>query len=150
MVPVAIAIAAVVVATVPGGISIKVIVVVNDVPVIPIDIPGTPSPPATPSAARERTKGNAAAEPEQRPRGEITGRVPGSHIRRPIDYGWIVLRNIDHLWVRGFDDDGVGRLLGNCDLGTGLEIALSLGLRTQGLYGCHNLRRLVVISLAQR
>ena len=79
---IAVVIGAVVIATVPGGVTIKSAVVIGNGPAGPVAIPRSPSPSAAP-AASQSADSDARTKTEQRSRSNLSGRVAGRYIGRP-------------------------------------------------------------------
>jgi hypothetical protein len=126
-----IVVAAVVIAAVPSGIAVEVIVVVGYGATCPITIPGIPSPSAT-TAVSQSTKSDSCAEADDAG-SHISYGVSRSYIWRAIDRGGVVYRDIYDLRVRGFDDDSLRRLLFDCDLRIRRETARGLGFSARNV-----------------
>src|SRR5215471_3256039 len=101
------------VAPVPGGVSVEIVVVVNDRSTMPVASPCSPSPT---SAARQSAEGNSRAEPDNSSCGDITCTVPGSDVRIAVNRCWIVLGNVHDLRIRGLNHDGLRRLVHDFNL----------------------------------
>src|SRR6516164_11085693 len=133
VVAVTVVIAAVVVAAVPGGISVVGPAVIHHRGAVPPTVP-TAVAPAAASTAHHSADSDASAETDNACRSYIASGVRGSHIgryhiRRPVNHGRVVLRNVDNLWVGGLNHNSLRGLLHHGDLRIGLETTFCFGLR---------------------
>ena len=132
VVAIAVMVATVIVSTVPGRISVIASAVINDRGTVPATVPTAISPSAT-SAAHHRADRNSSTERKQTGRYHIAcgiygGNVTWDHIGIAINHRGVVLRNIDDLRIGRLNHDRLRRLLHDCDLRAGLEIALLFSL----------------------
>src|SRR4051794_20495323 len=146
---VTVVIVAIVVTTVPRGVSVEAIVAIDNRSAAPVTIPGVPAPTTT-TAAGKSTKGHSSTEADHACGRHISRCVSGGNVWRTVNYRGIVFGDIDDLRIRGLNDDRFRCLLYDGHLRCRFEVARSPGLRTQSLDRCHHFRRLVVIGLSQR
>src|SRR5215472_8899319 len=106
-------VSAVVVASVPSRVSVKIVMVVNDCATVPVASPCAPSPSATPATVHQCTDCDSGAEPDNSSCSHIAGTVTGSDVRIVVNRCRIVLRNIHDVGIRGFNHNGLRRLLNN-------------------------------------
>src|SRR5580704_9633089 len=149
VVAIAAVIATVVVPAVPGRIAVVRTAVIDHGGAVPPTVPTAVSPAAT-SAAHQCSDSDPGAEANDSGSGHVSRAVPGSHIRRAVNYRGVVLGNVNDLRVGWLNDDRLWRLLHHGDLRAGLEIASCFSLRAQSLDRGHYLGLLVVICLSQR
>jgi hypothetical protein len=107
VVTVAVMISAVVIASVPGGISVVAAAVIHNRSTVPAAVPTAVPPTATPPA-HHRAHGDPCTETNNAGGDHITrrvygGYVSGDNVRRSINNGGVVLRNIHNLWVGGLN-----------------------------------------------
>jgi len=150
VVAVMIEVASIVVTAMPGSIPVISSPAIQHCGAVPATSPTAIPPSAAPASAHQCSHRDSSAKPNNARSGHVTSAVARSHIGRAIDYGWVVLGDVNDLWVRRLDHDYLRALLYNRELGAGLESAVSFGLRTQGLDSCHHLSRLIVICLSKR
>src|SRR5215470_6325522 len=98
------------------SVSVKIVMVVNDCATVPIASPCAPSPSAAPATVHQCTDCDSCAEADNSSCSHIAGTVPGSDVRIAVNRCRIVLRNINDLGIRGFNHDGLRRLLNNFNL----------------------------------
>src|SRR5215469_5204567 len=132
VVAVTVVVAAVVVAAVPGLISVVGPTVIHHCRAVPTTAPTAISPAAA-SAAHHCADSDAGAESDNACRSYVACAVRGSHIgryhiRRPVNHGRVVLRNIDNLWIGGLNHNSLRGLLHHGDLRIGLETTFCFGL----------------------
>src|SRR5262245_5886790 len=89
------------VATMPGGISIERVVVVDDGTSCPISSPRVPAP----ASGRPCPECDTSAERDRARRCYIGCTVSRRYIRVSVDHGGIVLRNVDNVRVRRLNHD---------------------------------------------
>src|SRR5262245_45164195 len=114
------------VATVPSRIAVEGVVVVQHRAAGPVASPRPPSPAAT----RERTNCYAGTEGERTREGDVSRCVTRRHVRVTVNDGGVVLRNVDDLRVRWFNDNRLRALLHDCHLRCRFQVPGSLPLRT--------------------
>src|SRR5260370_14641619 len=107
VVTVAVVIATVIVAAVPGGISVIPTTVVHDCGAVPATIPTAVAPAAAPTAHHRAHRDSGTKSNDARGR-HIASGIRGSHIsrnyiRRSVNHGRVVLRDIHNLWIGGLN-----------------------------------------------
>lgn len=140
---------AIVVAAVPSRITVVGSSVIDHGRSMPAAVPVAVTPTAA-ATAHHCPDGDSGSETYDASRRDVSCAITRSYVRTAINYGRIVLGNIDHLRIRGLDDDHLRRLLNYSHLRSGLEVALCFCLRPQGLDSGHDLSLLIVISLSER
>src|SRR5262249_9791963 len=142
-------IATVVVAAVPGRVPVIGSAVVHDRRTVPAAVPAAVTPAAA-TAVHHGADRDSYAEADESRGNRVTGginrsRIGRHHVGHAVYQGWVVLRHVYDLRIGGLNHDHLRRLLHDFDLRVALQRALGLGLRTQGLYGGHHRRLLIVI-----
>src|SRR5215471_6285355 len=109
VVAVAVVIATVVVAAVPGGISVVPTAVVHNSSAVPATIPTAVAPGAAPTAHHRAHRDSGTESNDARSRHVARGirgsYIPRNDIRRSVNQGGVVLRNVNNLWIGGLNDN---------------------------------------------
>src|SRR5215471_15498016 len=109
VVAVAVVIATVVVAAVPGGVSVVPTAVVHNSSAVPATIPTAVAPGAAPTAHHRAHRDSGTESNDARSRHVARGirgsYIPRNNIRRSVNHGGVVLRNVNNLWIGGLNDN---------------------------------------------
>ena len=109
VVTVAVVIATVVVAAMPSGISVVPTAVVHNSSAVPATIPTAVAPGAAPTAHHRAHRDSGTESNDARSRHVARGirgsYIPRNDIRRSVNHGGVILRNVDNLRIGGLNNN---------------------------------------------